>query len=266
MEDRVRIEIKGGVAEVTLNRPEKLNAIDKPMFSALIDAGNTLAADGSVRAVVLCGEGKGFCGGLDIQSLMGDLEDARDLMARDDRSPANFVQQAAWVWRELPVPVVAAIHGAAFGAGLQIAMAADIRVVAPDARLSLREIQWGLIPDIAITQTFRGVVAIDVAKELTYTGREVSGEEARALNLATYVDEDPRNRALAIAGDIARQSPEAIRAAKRLWNEAPECSPEEALKLESALQAALIMGTNHREAVTAAMTRQAPDFTDPAAG
>jgi len=266
MEDRLRIEIDGGVADVRLNRPEKLNAIDKPMFSALIEAGTALAGDASVRVVVLSGEGKGFCGGLDIMSLMGDLAEAKDLMARDSLSPANFVQQAAWVWRELPVPVIAAVHGAAFGAGMQVAMAADIRVVAPDARLSLREIQWGLIPDIAITQTFRNLVANDVARELTYTGREVSGEEALGLNLATYVDADPRARAVAIAGEIARRSPEAIRAAKRLWNEAPQCTPEEALKLESALQAALIMGTNHREAVAAAMARQEPEFSDPTDG
>ena len=263
MEDRVRVEIANGVADVRLNRPEKLNAIDKAMFTALNETGAALGAEASLRAVVISGEGRGFCGGLDIESLMGDLESAKELLARSDESPANFVQQAAWVWRELPVPVIAAIHGAAYGAGLQVAMGADIRIVAPDARLSLREIQWGLVPDIAISQTFRNLVAIDVAKELTFTGREVSGTEAHSLNLATYVDEDPHARAMDLALQIAAQSPEAVRAAKRLWNEALNSPVEDALKLESELQAALITGTNHSEAVMANLAKEAPRFSDP---
>ena len=263
MEERVRIEIEDGIADVRLNRPEKLNAIDKPMFTALIKAGSALAADSSVRAVVLSGEGKGFCGGLDIESLMGDLEGAKDLLARGEESPANFVQQAAWVWRQLPVPVIASIHGAAYGAGLQIAMGADIRIVAPDARLSLREIQWGLIPDLAITQTLRNLVPIDVAKELTFTGREVSGTEAKALNMVTHVDAVPHARAITLAREIAGRSPEAVRAAKRLWNEAMGGTEEEGLKLESELQAALITGANHGEAVMANLSKQEPVFSNP---
>ena len=263
MEDRVRIEIVNGIADVRLNRPEKLNAIDKAMFTAIKELGVSLGSEASLRAVVLSGEGRGFCGGIDLESLMGDLASAKELLARSDESPANFVQQAAWVWRELPVPVIAAIHGAAYGAGLQVAMGADIRIVAPDARLSLREIQWGLVPDIAITQTLRNLVAIDVAKELTFTGREVSGTEALALNLATYVDEDPLARAMDLAQQIAARSPEAVRAAKRLWNESSNSSTEDALKLESELQAALITGTNHKEAVMANLAKEAPNFSDP---
>lgn len=263
MENRVRIEVVNGVADVRLNRPEKLNAIDKAMFTAIKELGVSLGSDASLRAVVLSGEGRGFCGGIDLESLMGDLASAKELLARDSESPANFVQQAAWVWRELPVPVIAAIHGAAYGAGLQVAMGADIRIVAPDARLSLREIHWGLVPDIAITQTLRNLVAIDVAKELTFTGREVSGSEAHSLNLATYVDEDPHARAMNLAQQIAARSPEAVRAAKRLWNEASNSSIEDALKLESELQAALITGTNHKEAVMANLAKAEPSFSDP---
>ena len=264
MEDRVRIDVTDGIADVRLNRPDKLNAMDKAMFAGLGDAGKALAEDRSVRAVVLSGEGRGFCSGLDLASLMADLSNARDLLAPSSDSPANFVQRAAWIWRELPVPVIAAIHGVAYGGGLQVAMGADIRVVAPDARLCLSEIHWGLVPDIGITQSMRGILPQDIARELTYTGREVSGEEAVGLHLATHVDEDPHQRAMAIAGEITRRCPESVRAAKRLWNEAPLGTTGEGLDLEGKLQASLIGTPNQQEAVMARMAKRDPNFADPA--
>ena len=263
MEDRVRIEIADGIADVRLNRPDKLNAMDKAMFAALGDAGKALAEDRSVRAVVLSGEGRGFCSGLDLASLMADLSKAQELLAPTPDSPANFVQRAAWIWRELPVPVIAAVHGVAYGGGLQVAMGADIRVVAPDARLCLSEVHWGLVPDIGITQSMRDVLPLDLARELSYTGREVAGEEAVALRLATHVDPDPRGRAMAIAGEIAHRCPDAVRAAKRLWNEAPLAATDEGLELEGRLQARLIGSPNQQEAVMARMAKRAPKFNDP---
>jgi enoyl-CoA hydratase/carnithine racemase len=183
MSDRVIVSKQDGVADVRMNRPDKLNALDQAMFEGLAATGRALAADKSLRAVVLSGEGRAFCAGLDFASFMGMAQSERPARSLLDRSEsiANFAQQAAWVWTELPVPVIAAVHGVAFGGGLQVALGADIRIVAPDAQLSVMEIKWGLIPDMSGTQTLRHLVRLDVAKELTFTGRIVRGEEAVAL-------------------------------------------------------------------------------------
>ena len=166
MEERVRIDKKDGIADVRMVRSDKMNAVDMAMFVALAEAGIELTADRSLRAVVLSGEGRAFCSGLDIPSLMASGGDRSGPRLSDNvpDSPANHAQRIAWVWQEVPVPVIAAVHGVAYGAGFQVAMGADIRFVAPDARLSLREGHWGLIPDVAITQTLRQVVGLDVAK------------------------------------------------------------------------------------------------------
>ncbi|MGH7790251.1 MAG: crotonase/enoyl-CoA hydratase family protein [Candidatus Binatia bacterium] len=266
MADRVTISIEGGVADVRLARPEKLNALDQAMFLALNDAGKTLAADRAVRAVVLSGEGRAFCAGLDFASFMAMAgnENAGDtLLKRPANSPANFAQRAAWVWTELPVPVIAAIHGAAFGGGLQIALGADIRIAAADAQLSVMEIKWGLIPDMTGTQTLRHLVRLDVAKELTFTGRVVSGSEAAALGLVTRVAEDPRGAALAMAREIAGKSPDAIRAGKQLLNQASLLSVTDGLLLEERLQVGLLGSANQIEAVQANMQKRPPEFRNP---
>jgi enoyl-CoA hydratase/carnithine racemase len=269
-EERVAVAVKDGVADVKLNRAEKLNALDNAMFEALIETGRKLAGDRSVRAVVLSGEGRAFCAGLDFSGFAamagGDVSDAsprRNPLEREPGQPANFAQSAGYVWIQLPVPVIAAVHGVAYGGGLQIALGADIRVVAPDARLSVREIQWGLIPDMSGTQTLRHLLRQDVARELTYTGRIVSGTEALELGLATRVSERPYEDALELAGEIAGRSPDAIRAAKQLLTAAPVVSVEEGLLLEEKLQRTLIGGRNQVEAVQANMQKRAPEFTDP---
>lgn len=269
-EERVAVAVRDGIADVKLNRPEKLNALDHAMFEALLKTGRELARDRTVRAVVLSGEGRAFCAGLDFSGFTamvgGGLSDAspgRNPMERDSGRPANFAQSAGYVWVELPVPVIAAVHGVAYGGGLQIALGADLRVVAPDARLSVREIQWGLIPDMSGTQTLRHLVRQDVARELTYTGRIVSGTEALALGLATRVSENPYEEALELAGEIAGKSPDAIRAAKQLLTAAPVVSVEEGLLLEEKLQKSLIGGRNQVEAVQANLQKRAPRFTDP---
>ena len=263
MEDRVHINIVDGIADVRLVRPRKLNAMDKAMFGALADAGRSLTEDRSVRAVVLSGEGRAFCGGLDLESLMSDLSKARELLEPTEGSPANFVQRSALIWRELPMPVIAAVHGVAYGGGLQVAMGADIRVVAPNARLCLSEVHWGLVPDLGITQTMRGILPLDIVRELTFTGREVSGEEAVALHLATHVDADPHGRAMAIAKEIASKCPDAVRAGKKLWNESQEGDMKSGLELEAKLQASMIGSPNQMEAVMARMGKREPKFADP---
>ena len=217
-----------------------------------------------MRAVVLSGEGKAFCAGLDWMSFqqMGDA--SRALLARDEaRSPANLAQRVAWIWAECPVPVIAAVHGAAFGGGLQIALGADIRLVAPDAQLCVMEVRYGLVPDMTASRTLLAVVRPDVAKELTFTGRIVGAEEAVRLGLATRVEADPRAAALDLAKTIAAQSPHAIRAAKRLLDAAPALATRDRFLLETELQLSLLGSPNQLEAVTAVMTRRAPTFVDP---
>ena len=265
MSDRMLVTTQDGVADVRMNRPDKLNALDQAMFEGLIETGKALATDTSLRAVVLSGEGRAFCAGLDFASFMGMAQSerpSRGLLDRDT-SVANFAQQAAWVWTELPVPVIAAVHGVAFGGGLQIALGADIRIVAPDAQFSVMEIKWGLIPDMSGTQTLRHLVRLDVAKELTFTGRIVRGSEAVSLGLATRVSEHPREDAMAMAREIASKSPDAIRAGKRLLNSANLVSVGEGLRLEESLQRGLIGGVNQIEAVQANMQKRAPQFQDP---
>ena len=267
MADRMTVAMEGGVADVRLNRPEKINALDQSMFDALIETGRALAADRALRAVVLSGTGRGFCAGLDFASFMamGDAEPAGPaLLRRSGESPANAAQRAAWVWTEVPVPVIAAVHGVTFGGGLQIALGADIRIAAPDARLSVMEIKWGLIPDMSGTQTLRRLVRLDIAKELTFTGRIVSGTEAAALGLVTRVADDPHAAALAMAREIAAQSPDAIRSGKQLLDQSVQLSVGEGLQLEERLQRRLIGSANQLEAVQANLQKRAPEFRDPA--
>ncbi len=266
MTDRVIVSRQDGVAEVRLNRPDKMNALDLAMFEGLVETGRALAGDASLRAVVLSGEGRAFCAGLDFASfaaLAQGSDAAGRLLRREPGHAANYAQQAAWVWTDLPVPVIAAVHGVAFGGGLQIALGADIRFVAPDARLSVMEVKWGLIPDMTGSQTLRRLVRLDVAKELTFTGRIVSGGEAVALGLCTHASDDPRAAALGLAREIAGRSPDAVRAAKRLLNRAGVVSVEEGLALEESIQLSLIRSPNQIEAVMANVEKRPPRFGDP---
>jgi enoyl-CoA hydratase/carnithine racemase len=227
-------------------------------------AGAELAADARLRAVVLSGEGRAFSAGLDFASFLGDAANAKPgLLGRSGDGPATRAQQAAYAWTTLPVPVIAAVHGFAYGGGCQIALAADVRLLAPDAKLSVMEIRWGLIPDMTGTQTLRHLVRQDVAKELTFTGRIVEAEEAVRIGLATRIVDEPRTAALALARDIAARSPDAIRAAKRLLNEAYHGDHVEGLRREAREQAALLGSANQGEAVRANFEKRAPRFTDP---
>ncbi|MBI5103941.1 MAG: crotonase/enoyl-CoA hydratase family protein [Solirubrobacterales bacterium] len=262
-EQRVRIEVADHVAVVTLSRPEKHNALDGAMFEGIAAAAAEVAETPGVRAVVLHGEGKSFCSGLDIASLMSGPISLDDILERDGARRANLAQRVATGWIDAPVPVIAAVHGNCFGGGLQIALGADIRIAAPDARLSVMEVKWGLVPDMGITSTLPRLVPIDVAKELTFTGRIVSGEEAAGLGLVTRVAGDPLAAARELAAEIARRSPDAVRAAKRLYDTAWHLPVEEGLVLETDLQRTLIGTPNQMAAVTAGMTKQPGEFTDP---
>jgi len=261
--DRVLLAVEGGVAHVRLNRADKRNGLDRAMFEALIATGETVAADRRVRAVVLSGEGPAFCAGLDWKSFLADGEGARALLARDvTRSPANVAQRACWVWTEVPVPVIAAVHGAALGGGLQLALACDMRLIAPDATLSVMEVRYGLVPDMTASQTLLRLVRPDVAKELMFTGRVMSGEDAARIGLATRLSADPLSEAKELARAIAAQSPDAIRAAKKLCDRAPGMSVADALSLETELQLGLLGTPNQMAAVQAAMTKKPARFED----
>jgi enoyl-CoA hydratase/carnithine racemase len=276
-EQRVTVTIGDGVADVRLNRPEKRNALDGAMFAGLVTAGERLKSEPRLRAVVLSGAGPDFCAGLDFGSFQA-MRDGERLSAQVDLpaghgqarpgppGPASSVgQRAAYVWTEIPVPVIAAVTGNALGGGLQIALGADIRIVAPDARMSVLEIKWGLVPDMTGTQLLPELVGRDVAKDLTFTGRVVSGQEALALGLATRVDPDPRQAALELARSIAGRSPDAIRAAKRLLDLAGRTDLETGFAAEQKEIGALIGSANQAEAVAAEFEQRPPRFTDPQA-
>lgn len=261
--DRVALSMDGGVAHVRMIRADKLNALDPPMFEAMVAAGHTLSAMPGLRCVVLSGEGRAFCAGLDLASMAGLAGGLGSSLAERSHGEANVFQQVAVQWRRLPVPVIAAVHGACFGGGLQIAAGADIRVVAPDALLSVMELKWGIIPDMGHFALWQGVVRDDVLRELTYTAREVPGEQAVALGLGTFCDPDPLARAQALARDIAGRNPHAVRAAKALFNRAPAIGFAEVLLAESEEQQKLLGSRNQMEAVAAGMAKRPPDFVDP---
>jgi enoyl-CoA hydratase/carnithine racemase len=263
MTSRVTLAVVDHVARVTLNRPDKHNAIDYQMFSELAGAGKQLAEDRSVRAVILHGAGEHFCAGIDISVFQQKEPVATaEAMAPRDGSPANLFQRAAYIWREIPVPVICAIQGAAYGGGLQIALGADLRFAAPDARLSIMEIKWGLIPDMAFSTTLRGIVPMDIAKSLVWSGKIIGGGEALRLGLVTEVHDDPLQAANEMAHSISQKSPDAIRAAKQLINESWAQSEADALRLEARLQMSLLGQKNQVEAARANIERRSPEFSD----
>ncbi|MEH2541041.1 MULTISPECIES: crotonase/enoyl-CoA hydratase family protein [unclassified Bradyrhizobium] len=269
MEQRVSISISDGIADVRLVRADKMNALDAAMFEALVATTERLANEKGLRVVVLSGEGRAFCAGLDMGRFQAMKEsggngiaggEKRDLTART-HGIANFPQAAVWGWRQLPVPVIAAIQGVAFGGGFQLALGADMRFLTPDARMSIMEIKWGLVPDMAGTPILASLVRDDILRELTYTGRIFSAQEAMSYGLATRICDDPRTAAFEVAREIAGKSPDAIRAAKRMLNKL-SVDPAPALLAESVEQQKLLGSPNQTEAVRANMEKRAPRFAD----
>lgn len=260
MTDRVGFRIDGHVCHVRLNRPDKVNALDSLMFAALAEAIDRIRRAPAIRAVVLAGEGRGFCAGLDMAAMaMGGSGFA---LADRAHHPANVVQHVAWGWRTLPVPVIAAVHGVAFGGGLQIMSGADIRIAHPRTRLSIREVHWGLVPDMAGIALWQPLVRGDRLRELTYTAREFDGEEAAGLGFATRTADDPLTEASRLAEAIAANSPSAVQAAKRLYNLATDADAETILRAESDAQIKLKQGADHREAITASREARKPVYRD----
>jgi enoyl-CoA hydratase/carnithine racemase len=270
MGDRIKTVIDNHVAELVLDRPDKMNAIDEALLIELPRAVRALAEKKDIRCVVLTGAGDHFCAGMDVASLTGELTDNEAFRKRalnlGKGEIANDFQRPAYALRECAVPVIAALRGVAFGGGCQTALAADIRIAAPDARLSVMEIKWGLVPDMGLTLALPRLVGIDVAKELVLTGRIVEAKEALELGLITRIDPEPLTAARKLAREIAEKSPDAIRQSKALLDHAWHMNPAESLALEAELQARVIGRPNQLEAVEANLEKRKPVFGPAGAG
>jgi enoyl-CoA hydratase/carnithine racemase len=280
MSDRVSITITDGIADVKLTRADKRNALDGEMFLAIADAGERLKTEPGVRVVVLSGEGSSFCAGLDFgsfQQMAGGAtpdtptETSTGNGSRNSNPGAmeadritHLGQQVAWVWQEVPVPVIAAVHGHALGGGIQIALGADIRIVHPDTQMSVREVHWGLVPDMTGTLMMHGLVRPDIAKELVFTARVITGREAGEIGLATRVSENPYDDAMAMAREIAGRSPDAVRGSKALLNRLANAGAAEQFAEERRVIGSLIGKPNQVEAVMSNFEKRPAAFTDPA--
>ena len=271
VEDRVSVTISNGIADVRMNRPDKRNALDNDMFMALAAAGEKLKTNTAVRVVVLSGEGSSFCAGLDFGSFQ-QMAGGTKAENAGEGNPGSMAagrithlgQQAAGVWQEIPVPVIAAVHGHALGGGIQICLGADIRIVHPETQMSVRETHWGLVPDMTGTQVLSHLVRPDVAKELTFTARVFSGREAFDLGLATRLSETPREDALVMAAEIAGRSPDAVRGAKELFNRVFSAGAAEQFAEERRVIGSLIGRPNQVEAVMSNFEKRPANFIDPA--
>lgn len=259
-EQRVTTEIADGIADVRLTRGDKMNALDPAMFEAIAGTIVRLGETPGLRCVVLSGEGRAFCAGLDMASMAAGGTGAP--LQERTHGKANSYQAVAWGWRTLPVPVIAAVHGIAFGGGFQIMGGADIRIADPATRMSIMEMKWGIVPDMAGFALWRTMVRDDVLRELAYTAREFDAAEAHRLGFVTHLDDAPHARAVALAREIAGRHPKAVRAAKRLANLAAEGDAAAILQAESDEQALLMRTPNQMEAVRANIEKRAPIFTD----
>ena len=260
MSERVRLEVREEIAYVTMVRSDKYNALDWEMITALVDTAGRIADDKSIRAVILQGEGKAFCSGLDFPSFTKQPGRMVRGFLRDGVKTTNLFQEVAWCWRRLPVPVIAVLHGYCYGGGLQIALAADFRFTTPDCEFAILEAKWGMVPDMTGTVTLRELMPIDQAKLLTMTGRMFSGEEARRLNLVTEVSADPLAAALALVEELKTRSPDAVAATKQLYQETWVAGVRRAFSRESRIQLGLLMGKNQKIAVNANFKKEKPDF------
>ncbi len=245
MTSPIRLDIAHGVAQVRLDRADKRNALSFRMISELLKVGKQLQRDRTVRAVVLSGEGESFCAGIDLKDLRDPANRVKAVWELSRPGP-NLFQQVFLVWRELPVPVIALLHGHCYGAGTQLALGADLRIATPDSQLAIMEARWGLVPDMGASVTLRQLVGLDVAKELMMTARVVSGAQAHALGLVSHVHSDPVAKATEIIAEMTERSPDAVAAAKRLCNAMATDSPASTLGLEKRLQLRLLLGDNFK--------------------
>lgn len=247
--DRVLLEINEGIATVTLNRPDKYNGLDMPMFESITRVARQLRKDRSIRAIILTGAGDAFCSGLDVATVSKNPMNFLKLLVKPGRKISNLAQDVGYLWRDVPAPVIAVTHGYCFGGGFQIALGADFRFSTSDCEFSIMESKWGLIPDMSLTVTLRELISIDLAKELTMTARRFNGEEAKAMGLVSRVCADPLAEAQAFARELAERSPDAVAASKLLFNRTWSAPDKTALDWETRLQKKILARTNQRNAV-----------------
>lgn len=260
MAEVLKYSVEDGVAQVIINRPDKMNALNKELMLALIETGEAIKADKSVRVVVMSGEGKNFCGGLDMSMFAsGEIVN----LPERTHGITNVFQQVSWVWHEVPVPVIAAVHGSCVGGGLQIICGADMRYMHPDTKLSIMEMKWGLIPDMGGTQLWKNFVREDIIRELTYTARIFTAKEGYDYGFVTRLTDSPLEDAMDLAKQIAGKNPDAIRASKRMLNQQAQANDADGLMIESVEQQAIIGKPNQMEAVRANFEKRAPVFSDP---
>ncbi len=265
--ERVRCTITDGVADVRMIRVDKMNALDDAMFVALRETGERLCQEKGLRAVVLSGEGRAFCAGLDMGRFATMAEGSANVshqmrLGTRTHGLSNAPQHTVMVWQDVPVPVIAAVHGVALGGGFQLCLGADIRLVTADVKMSILEIKWGLVPDMGGVYLMQKLARADVIRELTYTGRMFSGTEAQQYGFATRVCTDPYAEALVLARDIAQKSPHAIRANKRLLKVGESGDAARILQAESDEQIAVMGGPNQVEAVRAGIEKRVAKFVD----
>lgn len=271
MSDRVIINISDGIADVRFNRADKRNALDGDQFQAIVEAGESLKTNKKIRAVVLSGEGASFCAGLDLASMGGmanggerdNGEKKPSASDMEDGRITHLGQQSAWVWQEVPVPVIAAVHGHALGGGCQIALGADMRIAHPDTKFSVRETYWGLVPDMAGTVLMQGLVRPDIMKDIVLSARIFDGREAHEIGIVTRLSDNPHADAMAYAQEICKRSPDAVRGAKELLNRMTLDFAAAQFAAERRIIGSLIGGHNQREAVMSDFEKRAPAYVDP---
>ena len=274
--DRVKVSIEGGIADVRLDRADKRNALDPAMFDAIARAGKDLVSNKEIRAVVLSGSGASFCAGLDFASFQSMANGGSSSSETKSNSGENagamqpgaithLAQQICWVWQEVPVPVIAAIQGHALGGGMQLALGADIRIAHPDTQFAMREVHWGLIPDMTGTLMLSRLVRDDVAKDLVFSARVISGTEAHQLGVVTRLTDSPLETAMQIASEIAERSPDAVRGAKALINRLSNAGAAEHFAEERKIIYSLIGKPNQVEAVTSNFEKRPASFVSPTA-
>ncbi|CAM4355395.1 crotonase/enoyl-CoA hydratase family protein [Acinetobacter pragensis] len=240
----VKLEKNNGIATVTLNRPDKRNAMSFALLKELVRMANLIKKDRSIRCVILTGEAQVFSAGIDLS----DLNDPKNTAyaAWELIKPGqSLFQKAFLVWQELPVPVIAAVEGFCFGAGMQLALAADIRIAHPDTQMSIMESRWGLVPDMGLTRSIKGIIGLDLAKELSLTARIFDARYAKDIGLVTHLAESPLAQAQALAAEMLNRSPDALAAVKRVLD-AMEHSPNKSLRLEKIWQLKLLLGKNSK--------------------
>lgn len=266
MTDAVTLTFDNHIAEVTLNRPDKVNAMNWDVFDGLAETGEQLKKQEGLRAVVLTGAGGNFSSGIDLMSLQGDISSNEGFRkqgyALGDGEIANRFQKPAYVWKELQVPVIAAISGVCYGGGLQVALGADMRIANAAARLSVMEMKWGIVPDMGLTTVLPRLMRMDQVKDLVWTGRVVDGSEAAQLGLITRLADDPLQAAREMAQVLAKKNPDAVRASKQMLEASWAVAPSDALRMEVDAQASVLGLPNQMEAVFAQLQKRDPNFKD----